>query len=138
MSAILPLCKWWQNFEFEANLCYIVSSRPVWAIEKDPISNNNNKIISKQNRSSKFIDSPCKDIYNGYLSYSNHHSGFVEIWSIFVPLFFRFSQLKGLNLSHNKLGLFPVLLCEISTLTELNLSCNGFHDLPSQIGNLLK
>uniref|UniRef100_A0A673VDD1 PH domain leucine-rich repeat-containing protein phosphatase 2 n=1 Tax=Suricata suricatta TaxID=37032 RepID=A0A673VDD1_SURSU len=50
---------------------------------------------------------------------------------------YRFSQLKGLNLSHNKLGLFPVLLCEISTLTELNLSCNGFHDLPSQIGNLL-
>ncbi|XP_036129826.1 PH domain leucine-rich repeat-containing protein phosphatase 2 isoform X4 [Molossus molossus] len=50
---------------------------------------------------------------------------------------YKFSQLKGLNLSHNKLGLFPVLLCEISTLTELNLSCNGFHDLPSQIGNLL-
>ncbi|XP_070254592.1 PH domain leucine-rich repeat-containing protein phosphatase 2 isoform X2 [Myotis yumanensis] len=51
---------------------------------------------------------------------------------------YKFSHLKGLNLSHNKLGLFPVLLCEISTLTELNLSCNGFHDLPSQIGNLLK
>uniref|UniRef100_A0A8C7AKG3 PH domain leucine-rich repeat-containing protein phosphatase 2 n=1 Tax=Neovison vison TaxID=452646 RepID=A0A8C7AKG3_NEOVI len=50
---------------------------------------------------------------------------------------YRFSQLKGLNLSHNKLGLFPVLLCEISTLTELNLSCNGIHDLPSQIGSLL-
>ncbi|XP_029420290.1 PH domain leucine-rich repeat-containing protein phosphatase 2 isoform X2 [Nannospalax galili] len=50
---------------------------------------------------------------------------------------YKFSQLKGLNLSHNKLGLFPVLLCEISTLTELNLSCNGFHDLPNQIGNLL-
>ncbi|XP_020819264.1 PH domain leucine-rich repeat-containing protein phosphatase 2 isoform X1 [Phascolarctos cinereus] len=50
---------------------------------------------------------------------------------------YRFSQLKGLNLSHNKLGLFPILLCEISTLTELNLSCNGFHELPGQIGNLL-
>uniref|UniRef100_A0A2I3H9F1 PH domain leucine-rich repeat-containing protein phosphatase 2 n=1 Tax=Nomascus leucogenys TaxID=61853 RepID=A0A2I3H9F1_NOMLE len=50
---------------------------------------------------------------------------------------YKFSQLKGLNLSHNKLGLFPILLCEISTLTELNLSCNGFYDLPSQIGNLL-
>lgn len=62
MSAILPLCKWWQDFEFEASLCYIVSSRPVWAIEKDTISNHNNKIISKQNRSSKFIDGPCKDI----------------------------------------------------------------------------
>ncbi|PNJ61690.1 PHLPP2 isoform 4 [Pongo abelii] len=50
---------------------------------------------------------------------------------------YKFSQLKGLNLSHNKLGLFPILLCEISTLTELNVSCNGFRDLPSQIGNLL-
>nr|XP_030719301.1 PH domain leucine-rich repeat-containing protein phosphatase 2 isoform X5 [Globicephala melas] len=54
-----------------------------------------------------------------------------------LDTFYKFSQLKGLNLSHNKLGSFPVLLCEISTLTELNLSCNGFHDLPSQIGNLL-
>ncbi|XP_006860249.1 PREDICTED: PH domain leucine-rich repeat-containing protein phosphatase 2 isoform X2 [Chrysochloris asiatica] len=50
---------------------------------------------------------------------------------------YKFSQLKGLNLSHNKLGLFPTLLCEISTLTELNLSCNGIHDLPSQISSLL-
>uniref|UniRef100_A0A2K6R4Y5 PH domain leucine-rich repeat-containing protein phosphatase 2 n=1 Tax=Rhinopithecus roxellana TaxID=61622 RepID=A0A2K6R4Y5_RHIRO len=54
-----------------------------------------------------------------------------------LDTFYKFSQLKGLNLSHNKLGLFPMLLCEISTLTELNLSCNGFRDLPSQIGNLL-
>ncbi|XP_006878692.1 PREDICTED: PH domain leucine-rich repeat-containing protein phosphatase 2 isoform X2 [Elephantulus edwardii] len=50
---------------------------------------------------------------------------------------YKFSQLKGLNLSHNKLGSFPTLLCDISTLTELNLSCNGIHDLPSQIGSLL-
>ncbi|CAM4623781.1 unnamed protein product [Lepidochelys olivacea] len=49
---------------------------------------------------------------------------------------FRFSQLKGLNLSHNMLGELPILLCEISTLTELNISCNGLHHLPSQIGNL--
>ncbi|XP_037733345.1 PH domain leucine-rich repeat-containing protein phosphatase 2 isoform X2 [Chelonia mydas] len=48
----------------------------------------------------------------------------------------RFSQLKGLNLSHNMLGELPILLCEISTLTELNISCNGLHHLPSQIGNL--
>ncbi|KFU86647.1 PH domain leucine-rich repeat-containing protein phosphatase 2, partial [Chaetura pelagica] len=49
----------------------------------------------------------------------------------------RFSQLKSLNLSHNRLGEFPVSLCEISTLTELNVSCNGLHDLPSQIDKLL-
>ncbi|XP_039358628.1 PH domain leucine-rich repeat-containing protein phosphatase 2 isoform X4 [Mauremys reevesii] len=48
----------------------------------------------------------------------------------------RFSQLKGLNLSHNMLGELPLLLCEISTLTELNISCNGLHHLPSQMGNL--
>ncbi|KFV12178.1 PH domain leucine-rich repeat-containing protein phosphatase 2, partial [Pterocles gutturalis] len=49
----------------------------------------------------------------------------------------RFSQLKSLNLSHNRLGELPMSLCEISTLTELNISCNGLHDLPSQIGKLL-
>ncbi|KAF1440867.1 PH domain leucine-rich repeat-containing protein phosphatase 2, partial [Spheniscus demersus] len=49
----------------------------------------------------------------------------------------RFSQLKSLNLSHNRLGELPVSLCEISTLTELNISCNGLHYLPSQIGKLL-
>ncbi|XP_059713626.1 PH domain leucine-rich repeat-containing protein phosphatase 2 isoform X2 [Haemorhous mexicanus] len=49
----------------------------------------------------------------------------------------RFSQLKSLNLSHNRLGEFPESLCEISTLTELNISCNGLHYLPSQIGKLL-
>lgn len=50
----------------------------------------------------------------------------------------RFSQLKSLNLSHNRLGEFPLSLCEISTLTELNVSCNGLHCLPTQIGKLLK
>uniref|UniRef100_A0A8C0FL09 PH domain leucine-rich repeat-containing protein phosphatase 2 n=1 Tax=Bubo bubo TaxID=30461 RepID=A0A8C0FL09_BUBBB len=50
---------------------------------------------------------------------------------------YRFSQLKSLNLSHNRLGEFPVSLCEISTLTELNMSCNGLHYLPNQIGKLL-
>nr|XP_042712917.1 PH domain leucine-rich repeat-containing protein phosphatase 2 isoform X2 [Chrysemys picta bellii] len=48
----------------------------------------------------------------------------------------RFSQLKGLNLSHNRLGELPILLCEISNLTELNISCNGLHHLPNQIGSL--
>ncbi|XP_071387754.1 PH domain leucine-rich repeat-containing protein phosphatase 2 [Centroberyx affinis] len=48
----------------------------------------------------------------------------------------RFSQLKSLNLSHNRLGVFPESVCEILTLTELNLSCNGLHTVPAQIGNL--
>ncbi|XP_051795561.1 PH domain leucine-rich repeat-containing protein phosphatase 2 isoform X1 [Acanthochromis polyacanthus] len=48
----------------------------------------------------------------------------------------RFSQLKSLNLSHNRLGVFPECVCEILTLTELNLSCNSLHTIPVQIGNL--
>ncbi|XP_039985985.1 PH domain leucine-rich repeat-containing protein phosphatase 2 isoform X1 [Xiphias gladius] len=48
----------------------------------------------------------------------------------------RFSQLKSLNLSHNRLGVFPECVCEILTLTELNLSCNNLHTVPAQIGNL--
>lgn len=49
---------------------------------------------------------------------------------------FRFSQLKSLNLSHNRLGSFPECVCEILTLTELNISCNNLHSVPAQIGNL--
>ncbi|KAF7668882.1 hypothetical protein LDENG_00278000 [Lucifuga dentata] len=48
----------------------------------------------------------------------------------------RFSQLKSLNLSHNRLGVFPECVCEILTLTELNLSCNSLYTVPVQIGNL--
>ncbi|CAL8244874.1 unnamed protein product [Lota lota] len=48
----------------------------------------------------------------------------------------RFSQLKSLNLSHNRLGVFPESVCEILTLTELNLSCNGLQTVSVQIGNL--
>ncbi|TMS13320.1 PH domain leucine-rich repeat-containing protein phosphatase 2 [Larimichthys crocea] len=47
-----------------------------------------------------------------------------------------FSQLKSLNLSHNRLGVFPECVCEILTLTELNLSCNSLQTIPVQIGNL--
>ncbi|PKU39406.1 ap-1 complex subunit gamma-1 isoform x2 [Limosa lapponica baueri] len=62
----------------------------------------------------------------------------MEVCELTTVLANRFSQLKSLNLSHNRLGEFPVSLCEISTLTELNISCNGLHYLPSQIGKLLK
>ncbi|KAM9825217.1 PH domain leucine-rich repeat-containing protein phosphatase 2 [Syngnathus typhle] len=48
----------------------------------------------------------------------------------------RFSQLKSLNLSHNRLGVFPECVCEILSLTELCLSCNNLHTVPVQIGNL--
>ncbi|CAL9701878.1 unnamed protein product [Knipowitschia caucasica] len=49
----------------------------------------------------------------------------------------RFSQLKSLNLSHNRLGVFPECVCDVVTLNELNLSCNNLYNIPSQIGKLL-
>uniref|UniRef100_A0AAR2KMT8 Leucine-rich repeat protein SHOC-2 n=1 Tax=Pygocentrus nattereri TaxID=42514 RepID=A0AAR2KMT8_PYGNA len=50
--------------------------------------------------------------------------------------FDRFAQLKSLNLSHNRLGVFPESVSEIQTLSELNLSCNGLSSIPPCIGNL--
>ncbi|TUG88273.1 PH domain leucine-rich repeat-containing protein phosphatase 2 [Bagarius yarrelli] len=50
--------------------------------------------------------------------------------------FNRFTQLKSLNLSHNRLGVFPEAVCEILSLSELNLSCNGLDSVPACIGNL--
>uniref|UniRef100_A0A8B9HS16 protein-serine/threonine phosphatase n=1 Tax=Astyanax mexicanus TaxID=7994 RepID=A0A8B9HS16_ASTMX len=47
-----------------------------------------------------------------------------------------FVQLKSLNLSHNRLGVFPESVCEIPTLSELTLSCNGLGSIPPRIGNL--
>lgn len=56
--------------------------------------------------------------------------------SVLFCSFCRFSQLKSLNLSHNRLGVFPECVCEVLTLTELNLSCNSLQTIPVQIGNL--
>ncbi len=50
--------------------------------------------------------------------------------------FRRFAQLRSLNLSHNGLGVFPESLCEIQTLTELYLSCNGLSAVPARLENL--
>ncbi|KAF5901334.1 PH domain leucine-rich repeat-containing protein phosphatase 2, partial [Clarias magur] len=50
--------------------------------------------------------------------------------------FNRFTQLKSLNLSHNRLGAFPEAVCELQTLSELNLSCNGLGSVPARVGNL--
>ncbi|KAF5898874.1 PH domain leucine-rich repeat protein phosphatase 1-like, partial [Clarias magur] len=48
----------------------------------------------------------------------------------------RFSRLRSLNLSNNQLGTFPLALSSISTLTELNLSCNCISDLHPSVGNM--
>ncbi|XP_060731146.1 PH domain leucine-rich repeat-containing protein phosphatase 1 [Tachysurus vachellii] len=48
----------------------------------------------------------------------------------------RFSRLRSLNLSNNQLGSFPLALSSISTLTELNLSCNCISNLHPSVGNM--
>ncbi|KAF4116998.1 PH domain leucine-rich repeat-containing protein phosphatase 1 [Onychostoma macrolepis] len=48
----------------------------------------------------------------------------------------RFSRLRSLNLSHNQLGSFPLSICSISTLTEVNLSCNHLTSVHPDVGNM--
>ncbi|XP_031711122.1 PH domain leucine-rich repeat protein phosphatase 1 [Anarrhichthys ocellatus] len=46
----------------------------------------------------------------------------------------RFSRLRSLNLSNNHLCQFPLAICDIPTLTEVNLSCNYLTCVPSSVG----
>ncbi|XP_040026673.2 PH domain leucine-rich repeat protein phosphatase 1 [Gasterosteus aculeatus] len=46
----------------------------------------------------------------------------------------RFSRLRSLNLSNNHLGQFPHAICDIPTLTEVNLSCNYLTCVPGSVG----
>ncbi|XP_034411272.1 PH domain leucine-rich repeat-containing protein phosphatase 1 [Cyclopterus lumpus] len=46
----------------------------------------------------------------------------------------RFSRLRSLNLSNNHIGQFPLAICDIPTLTEVNLSCNYLTCVPSSVG----
>lgn len=50
----------------------------------------------------------------------------------------RFGTLRSLNLADNDLRVFPLALCLIKTLTELNLATNKLEDVPSQIAELTK
>uniref|UniRef100_A0A8C7HZG9 PH domain leucine-rich repeat-containing protein phosphatase 2 n=1 Tax=Oncorhynchus kisutch TaxID=8019 RepID=A0A8C7HZG9_ONCKI len=48
----------------------------------------------------------------------------------------RFSRLRSLNLSNNQLGQFPVAICDIPTLTEVNLSCNYLTNVGQAVGSM--
>lgn len=50
----------------------------------------------------------------------------------------RFTKLKSLNLSNNNLGDFPLAVCSIPTLTELNVSCNALKSVPAVVGEMHK
>lgn len=51
---------------------------------------------------------------------------------------YRFSNLKILSLSDNNLVHFPVSVCNIVTLSELDLSCNKIRVIPQDIQKLKK
>lgn len=57
---------------------------------------------------------------------------------LFSSLLFRFSRLRSLNLSNNHLGQFPLAICDIPTLTEVNLSCNYLVSVPCSVGAMAK
>jgi Leucine-rich repeat (LRR) protein len=44
--------------------------------------------------------------------------------------------LERVDLSHNKLAVFPNHLCEISDITEIVLDYNTIGDIPSEFGNI--
>uniref|UniRef100_A0A3P9AD22 protein-serine/threonine phosphatase n=1 Tax=Esox lucius TaxID=8010 RepID=A0A3P9AD22_ESOLU len=48
----------------------------------------------------------------------------------------RFSGLRSLNLSNNQLGQFPLAICDILTLTEVNLSCNYLTNVDQAVGSM--
>ena len=47
-----------------------------------------------------------------------------------------FSQLRVLSLSNNGLTYFPLSICKISTLSELDLSCNAIQWIPQEVQQL--
>lgn len=60
---------------------------------------------------------------------------------MFHTVFFvsiRFQCLRSLNLADNNLELFPLSICDMTGLVELNLGCNKIEAIPTQIGNLSK
>lgn len=50
----------------------------------------------------------------------------------------RFCKLRSLSLSNNTLSDFPLALCDITSLTELNLSGNRLSTLPAEVGAMHK
>ena len=50
----------------------------------------------------------------------------------------RFQHLISLNLADNDLKTFPLVICHLPRLVELNLASNGIDSIPSDIEKLQK
>ena len=47
-----------------------------------------------------------------------------------------FINLTQLSLRDNKLESFPISICSLTSLTDLNVSCNRIKEIPPEIGHL--
>ena len=52
--------------------------------------------------------------------------------------FFRFTNLRSINLADNNLQQFPISICKITSLVELNLASNEIKEVPSSVKLLEK
>jgi len=55
-----------------------------------------------------------------------------------LSIYIRFANLRSLNLADNDLTTFPLAVCRMRTLTELNLASNKIEDVPPTIADLEK
>lgn len=66
-------------------------------------------------------------------SYEGSHKPLPQGW---INDLHHFSHLRVLSLSNNGLVYFPLSICEISTLAELDLSCNFIQGIPEEVQKL--
>ncbi|XP_016384469.1 PH domain leucine-rich repeat-containing protein phosphatase 1-like [Sinocyclocheilus rhinocerous] len=78
---------------------------------------------------------PSNLLYSQDLTHLNLKHNFLPADQTLLQLQ-RFSRLRSLNLSHNQLGSFPLPICSISTLTEVNLSCNLLTSIHPDLANM--
>ncbi|XP_016308098.1 PH domain leucine-rich repeat-containing protein phosphatase 1, partial [Sinocyclocheilus anshuiensis] len=78
---------------------------------------------------------PSNLLYSQDLTHLNLKHNFLPADQTLLQLQ-RFSRLRSLNLSHNQLRSFPLHICSISTLTEVNLSCNLLTSIHPDLANM--
>ncbi|KAG7275147.1 hypothetical protein CRUP_015801 [Coryphaenoides rupestris] len=92
--------------------------------------------LTEVNLSSNYLDSipgAVGAMVNHDLTHLNLKHNFLPADHRLQPLQ-RFCRLRSLNLSNNHLGQFPLVLCDLPTLTEVNLSSNYLDSIPGAVG----
>ncbi|CAM9137345.1 unnamed protein product [Lampetra planeri] len=76
---------------------------------------------------------PAQLFYSQDLTHLNLKNNFMSPLKG-IPSLTRFCKLRSLSLSNNALFDFPLAVCDITSLTELNLSGNRLSSLPADVG----